>query len=137
MVAGERCTTIFPQGFTALRLEALRQLRLATGRLAHVGPPRSCTGNAGHVLCRALRLAPACYREFSFTADALGGSRTVLRVSGDLFDEPGLHYHDSSDWNIVFNNAANLATAMGQFAAVEGLNVQLSPDASSVIVRRN
>ncbi len=95
MVAGEHCATTFPQGFTALRLETNRLICTATKRLAHVGSgaQRSCTGNAVHLLCRALRLAPACYRQFAFAAYPREGPRrcrqTQLNIIGNLRDEPG------------------------------------------------
>lgn len=47
----------------------------------------------------------------------------------------GSYGHEHSDK--YYNSVAGLAAAMGRFAAVEGLSVQLSPDASCVIVRRN
>jgi len=136
MVAWEPCTTAFPQGFTALRLEANRLSWLASERMAHVGSEaqRACTGNAGQLLCRALRLAPACYRQFSLAAQPRKGPRMQLEIRDNLLDEPGGYGHEYSATD--FDSVAGLAAAMGQFAPGEGLSVQLSPDASCVIVRR-
>ena len=106
----------------------------AKERMAHVGSEaqRSCTGNAGQLLCRALCLAPACYPQFSLAA--LKGPRMQLEIRDNLLDEPGGYGHEYSATD--FDSVAGLAAAMGPFAAGEGLCVQLSPDASCVIVRR-
>ena len=139
VVARDGGTTALPQGFTALRMQATRLICRVTKRLAHVGsePQRFCTGNAVHLLCRALRLAPTCYRHFSLAAHPRERPCTRLRLVGVLKtagDEPGsntnTYLHDD------FGSSAGLTAAMGQFAAVEGLSVQLSLDASCVIVRR-
>ncbi len=81
MVAWEGCTTALPQGFTALRLETICLTCYTGKRLAHVGSEaqRSCTSNAVHLLCRALRLAPACYRQFSIAALPQTGRRCHVR----------------------------------------------------------
>ena len=103
-------------------------------RMAHVDSEaqRSCTGNAGQLLCRALRLAPAGYRQFSLAARK--GPRMRLKVMHNLLNELGVYAHEYSATD--FDSVAVLAAAMGQFAAGEGLSVQLSPDASCVILRR-
>ncbi len=141
MVAWESCATAFPRAFTALRLEANWLWCMVSKRLAHdgSGAQRSCTGDAVHLLCRALRLAPVCYRQFSFAAHLLDGRRNKLRVMGILLnndeDEPGSHGH--TYLRREFGSVADLAAAMGQFAGIEGLSVQLSLDACCIVVHRS
>jgi len=140
VVAWDGGITALPHGFAALRLEATRLIRCTVTELLAQGgskPQRFCTGNPAHLLCRALCLAPACYRHFSLAVHPLDGSPTQLKVEGTVWviAEPG---SDPANFTSEdFDSVACLAAAMGQFAAVEGLNVQLSPDASCVIVRRN
>ncbi len=137
VVAWEGCTAALPRGFAALHLETSGLSCMVRKRLAHLVSEAQSTRtvDAVHLLCRALRLAPACYRHFLLSAPPLEGPRTQLKVMGTLLGEPGSLTHTYV--REEFDSAADLAAAMGQFASVEGLNVQLSPDASCVIVRRN
>ena len=140
VVAWDGGTTELPQGFSTLRLEATRLICGVTKQLAQVGsePQRFCTGDAAHLLCRALRLAPTCYRHFSLAARPLDGSPTQLKVMGISWNIAGEEPDSDTDIHVLedFGSVAGLAAAMGQFAAVEGLSVQLSPDASCILVRR-
>ncbi len=146
VVAWDGGTTALPHGFAALRLEALRLICTVTKRLAHIGsePQRFCTGDAVHLLCRALRLAPTCYRQFSLAAHPLGGPRAQLKVMGIFLktagDNPGsdtdIHLPEEFGRFAVLELELELAATMRYFAAVEGLSVHLSRDASCVLVRR-
>ena len=137
LVAWEGCTTALPQGFTALHLETSGLSCIVAKRLAYLvsEAQSTCTIDAVHLLCRALRLAPACYRRFSLSAHPLEGPRTQLKVMGTLLAEPGSLTHTYV--REEFDGVAGLAAAMGDFAGVEGLNVQLSQDGSCIIVRRS
>ncbi len=140
MLAWEACTTQLPLGFTALRLESSCLFCSAEEGLAHAGTQaqRACTGNAVHLLCRALRLAPASYRRFSLAADEPNAQLTVtggVSVTDHDGDEPGAA--SASHAALQFGSIADLAVAMGQFAAAEGLEVQLLLGESCMLVRRS
>ncbi len=137
VLAWEACTTQFALGFSTLRLETNSLFCSAEEGLAHAGTQaqRACTQNAVHLLCRALRLAPQSYRRFLLAAD---GPNSQLTVTGGVLatesDEPVPDY--DYDAAAEFGSIAALAAAMGQFAAAEGLEVQLLLDESCIVVRR-
>ncbi len=136
VVAWEGCTTSIPQGFATLCLET-NGLHCKFDRgLALTGTEAQtcCTADAVHLLCRALRLAPKSYRHLELEADH---PRARLTLTGDVLmprddDEPDPAFHVES----IYHSVAELAAAMQQFAAAEGLSVHVSPDECSIIVSR-
>ncbi len=88
-----------------------------------------------HLLCRALRLAPACYRRFELAANK---PHAQVGVMGTLWATDDNESGSDTGVDIVGTefDCADLATAMGQFAAVESLSVQLSQDAPYMPLER-
>ena len=123
-----------PLGFAALRIEAHRLQCWGTVHLAHAssGCDERCLINPVHVLCRALRMAPPCYRRFE-----LATTHQPLHVSGGgivLIDDERSF---SRDTDVLFDSIASLAIAMQHFASREELSVSLSPDEYSISVCRS
>ena len=132
--------TSLPAGFASLRAEVNTLQCSADVRLPGAGPVAQtlCGESALQLLCRALRLAPACYRRFELAAAQPAADNKQLRVLGDMTLTRG---HGSADHrslaDAAFDSVAALGAAMAESAADEGLSVQLSPDEQSIVVRRN
>jgi len=126
------CRTFLPAGCAVLRLEANRLSCNAEDQLTPSGAPsqRPRTRNPVQLLCRALSLAPECYRRFEVTAkspdEPLQVDSSVLLPSGVSETYPGMR----------FGTVAALAAAMGQFAAIERLSVHMSADERSIVVHK-
>ena len=88
---------------------------------------------AAQLLCRALRLAPTSYRRFEL---APKDPDKPLTISVDLQLQCGLETTEPDIASASFDDAAGLAAAMQQYAAVEELSVNVSPDMASVIICR-
>ena len=91
-----------------------------------------------HLLCRALRLAPACYRHILLAA---ANPRAQLTVTGGvILSEDHEHAPGQVDYArdeaAHFSSAVDLAAAMRQFANAEGLSVHLSADEGSIMISR-
>ncbi len=122
--------------FVALRLE-INCLRL----MAVEKPPpgvsaaahRQCTDPV-HVLCRALRLAPATYRRFELAAAQPHAKLQIEAFVSHHYD--GCRDFRNRGRTARFDSVTQLAAAMQRFAAAEGLAVQLSADQLDVVVRR-
>ena len=92
-------------------------------------------GDAVHLLCRALHLAPAQYRQFVLAPDRL---RAHVEVMGFMLVADGEYrgVDHSSTVKADFSCVADLAVRMQQFADLQGLSVPLPRDECSIIVRR-
>ena len=80
--------TQLPAGFATLRVEASWSLHCwATERVPQPGQQaagRRCINNPVHLLCRALRMAPASYRRFELTTVRQQGP-LALYNGGDTY----------------------------------------------------
>ena len=87
-----------------------------------------------HLLCRTLRLAPACFRRFKWTPEK---PKEMLHLKADASfyaPEDDDYPHRSSakcSYTVV-----ELAAAMSRCGAAEGLIVDYSPKPLSIVVRR-
>ncbi len=138
MLAWEGHGTTLPAGFAALRLDT-NLLRLwVTERQPPAGPGSEALRDStepAQLLCRALRLAPACYRGFELAADQLNEPLKVFGHVSLPCGDPG-----SYAWHAAtadYHSIAELAAALQRFASAESVSVQLSPDEQSVIMRRS
>ena len=135
-LASAGCGTNLPMGFTTLRVETNQLHCYATGRPQQAEPAEAqglLDRNPVQLLCRALRLAPACYRRFELAArhpDAplqLSGAAVVVRTK----QQP-----QRSRGDVTFGSAAELGAAMRQCAAAEGLAVHVLPDERGIAICR-
>ena len=129
--------TRLPLGFETLRMETnWLHCQANEQLLPHAGAddlqhPR--TKDSVELLCRALQLAPACYRRFELATPQpdeplILESEIILKCG----DEQEKHAGDA----VGFVSVAGLAAAMRRFAAAESLRVLMSSDERSVIVHR-
>ena len=129
--------TSLPAGFAALRMETNWLQCHAEETMPH-GELVPKTFRAQHpvqLLCRALRLAPACYRRFELTARH---PDTPLEITSGIVSVYvyGNNEHKASGGGAAkFGSVAKLAVAMRRFANAEGLIVQYLPDDQSIVVR--
>ncbi len=125
--------TQLPLGFSALRMEMYRLHCWAEVRSSHAGRAygRRCLTNPVHLLCRALRMAPSCYRRFELAA----GYEKIHIIGAGCLHVLGRQHttHGSKD---VFDSITSLAAAMLRYASAENLSVALSPDESAILVHR-
>ncbi len=142
-LVGDGTQTLLPPGFSALRvvtdsLHCVLNVWLPSGEPAALCVPPA---DAVQLLCRALRLAPHCYRHFELLRKAGHHHEhgALLEMCGcvtyiDSLTGRRISRHDLDDAD--FDSVADLAGAMQHFAAAEHLIVQLSPDMHSIIVHR-
>ena len=115
-------------------------LRLQTNRLQGRTEEQQC--QSGHrttdpvqLLCRMLRMAPACYRRFELAARRLDAplqiQASILVVGGDWS-----HERLFRSKIVSCDGVAELAAAMRPCAQTEGLTVSVAPDEQSVILCR-
>ena len=144
-LVGDRRDTLLPEGFSGLRV-VTNSLHCAITLwlpIASGEPAALCVAPADAVqlLCRALRLAPRCYRQFELRRRA--GDRNerggLLAVYGcvkyiDSVTGRRVSQHDLD--NADFDSLTDLASAMQQLAAADHLIVQLSQHINSIVVRR-
>jgi len=129
--------TALQWGFATLRMETNRVQWRATERLATLGQWAigQYTTDPAELLCRALRLAPACYRHFELTAAA---PETPLELSSAVLlvwaAEPETTTHDRV---ASFDSVGELAAELRRCAQAEGLSVQLSQDERTVVLSRD
>ena len=131
-----QCTDI-PDGFSVFRLETNNLICSAKVLL----PPTAADaqqawkGDAVQLLCRALRLAPACYCRFELAPSSFMGD-AMAEIEGEVQLISG----SQRSWHIpstaFFEDFAEFAAAMQRVAVGEGLSVQLSQNQRSIIVRR-
>ena len=128
--------TSLPVGFAALRLETNWLHCYAEEMMPYTEAEAEAFGSRDPVqlLCRALRLAPACYRRFELTArhpDA------PLEIASAVLCIYGSDQRKSDGGKAAkFGSVAELAVSMRQHAAAEGLTVQYLPDDRSIVVCR-
>ena len=120
------------RGFTTLRLRTNRIQGQVEELQWHSGIR---TTEPVQLLCRMLRMAPACYRRFELTArrpDApLQIQTSVLVTSEDWSRERVFRPKTAS-----FDSVAELAAALQSCAQAEGLTVRVAPDEQCVILSR-
>ena len=134
---GQSIATHLPEGFAVFRAETNHLQCSAEVMLPSNArdAERDWTGDSVQLLCRALRLAPPCYRRVELAASC--PDDTVIMIEGGV-----MLYREGRErsWRTappaVFVDIPGLASAMQRYAAVERLIVQTSPDQHSVIVRR-
>lgn len=141
MVSWEGTGTELTHGFATLRMQT-NHLQCCALESVH---GETYTTDPVQVLCRAMRLAPACYRCFKMEAMQAHSSLQVEAEVTVVFcpdDEDGNSCDDydtegADDDGIrrlhrelvsVFDSIAELAAAMQQCTAAEGLRVSLSRD---------
>jgi len=138
MPAWEGRGTNLPAGFATLRMETNLLRVWVTERQPPAGPGSEALRDStdpAQLLCRALRLAPACYRGFELAADQLDKPLEVLgHVSLPCGDAGSYAWHAAT---AEYHSIAELAAALQRFASAESVSVQLSPDEQSVIMRRS
>jgi len=137
MLAWEGDGTELPPGFAVLRLETNALSCSAEERLQHARDKTKSSRDPVQLLCRALRLAPRCYRRLEL-APQFPDKPLVIR--GDLLllcagTKP--FPRRDRDREATFANIAELAAAMQGFDAAEAINVCLTPDEQTIIVVRD
>ena len=136
LLAWEGRGTTLPLGFSVLRIRTNDLLCTAVERLPdHVGPEaeRPVTKDSAQLLCRALRLAPLCYRRVELMAAQLHEPLTVAGETRLLCAAGDKTYCDrAAEWESI----AALAAAMRRFEAAEGVSVCLARDEQCIIVHR-
>ena len=135
MLSWEGRGTRFPLGFTTLRIEANALLCVAMERTpqAGVAVAKRCVKNPVHLLCRALRMAPASYRRFELTATR---QHLPLHIIGGGHMSVGDRMTRVKGRSVTFDSIADLAVAMRQYAAAESLSVHVLPDERSIVIDR-
>ncbi len=127
--------TVFPPGFTTMRIETTSLLCWATERTPQPVPVAAgrCMKNPVHLLCRALRMAPACYCRFELTAKR---QHLALHIFGGGIIHAGDRKNLHKDRSVKFDSIADLAVAMLRYAAAESLRVRVLPDGQSIVIDR-
>ncbi len=137
LLAWEGRGTVLPLGFAALRMRTNDLLCTAVEILPdHVGPEveRAATADAVQLLCRALRLAPLCYRRIELMAAQPHKPLTITGETRLLSATGGNIYCDRA---VEWQSIAGLAAAMRRFEAAEGVSVCMTRDEQCIIVHRN
>ena len=128
--------TNLPLGFAVLRLQANSLWCYASVPFVAPSSRGHHSDDAVQMLCRALRMAPACYRHIELVAadeeqrlDLVGGHHV-------WFEDQA--YLDSIEAEANFDSIAELAAAMRHIAlaGVPELSVLLSSDERTIIVHR-
>ncbi len=129
--------TALQGGHATVRMETNRVECWATERLPTAGQwaTGQYTTDPAKLLCRALRLAPACYCRFEWTAAVPEaplelGAFVLLVWSFVPESEP-------RDQVASFDSVGDLAAVLQEYAAAEGLSVQLSQDERTVVISRD
>lgn len=129
--------TRLPPGFATARIETNRVGCWSLEPLPHTAQATEecCVANPVHLLCRALRMAPASYHRFELAA---AQQSRPLEIAGGGYVDVGEHETclSPSSNTATFDSIAGLAAAMRRFEAAEGLMVHVSPDEQTIFVRR-
>jgi len=135
-----------PEGFAALRVETNHLKCWPRVELPPEAPGarddvwmRDWVVSPVQLLCRTLRLAPACYQCFELAVASPKKHLTVSCGDGVSDSDDRDMYPDNSDDDCVlptFKSVVELAAAMRRFAVVERLRVDVWPDERTIIVRR-
>ena len=133
MLNWEGCGTRLPPGFTTLRTDTNFMGCWAMERTPRPEPAAAgrCIKNPVHLLCRALRMAPASYRRFELTA-----TEPPLHVFGGGIIYVGNQKTLHEDRSVTFSSIADLANAMQRYAAAESLSLHLLPEERSIVISR-
>ena len=134
MPAWDGLGTPLPPGFAALRMETNWLRCHAMDEQPQAGPGPEATrriADPGQLLCRALQLAPACYRRFELAAARLG---QPLEVSFEL--SCGGDKEASDGASATYASVAELTAAMQRFASAESVSVRLSSNEQTIIMHR-
>jgi len=133
MRAWEGVGTELPPGFATLRLETNALYCSAEEKLRRAGREAYCPDEPTQLLCRAMRLAPECYRRIEVAA---AQPNKALTVRSNIIllctDNNQSHHRDAT-----FASVAELAAAMQRCESAEGVKVCLTPDARNVVVVRD
>ena len=135
MLAWDARGTRLPLGFTALRMQTNWLQCWAVARLPHTEPAAEgrCLNHPVHLLCRALRMAPACYRRFELAA-AEHDAKVHILGGGTIHMDGKERTHRGTA--TTCRNLSKLASEMRRYAAAEGLSVHVLPDGCSIVVHR-
>jgi len=127
--------TRFPPGFTTMRIETNSLWCWATERTPQPGSAaaKRCMNSPVHLVCRALRMAPACYCRFELTAKR---QHLALQIFGGGIVHVGGRKTLHKDRSSTFGSISDLAAAMQQYAAAESLSVHVLPEERSIVVDR-
>ena len=134
MVAWEGHGTKLPRGFAGLRIGGASRLQLQAEEWLPHEPEeggRSALEPA-QLLCRALRLAPACCRWFELAAAKPEAPLMLMAITSLRWDDK----RASGMRMKSFPNIAELCAALRRFAAAEGLEVCAAPGEASILMRR-
>lgn len=135
---GGRETTL-PLGFDVLRLQS-NGLQCYASEDVPFGAPADAGhhfGDAVQLLCRALRMAPACYRRIELGA-AHQEQRLEIVGGRHMYVGAKRVYCGSPEKEANFDGIAELAAAMQHYAHTEvpKLSVLVSPDERTIVVHR-
>ncbi len=133
-MAWEGHGTKLPRGFAGLRMRGASRLQLQAEERLPREPEeggRSALEPA-QLLCRALRLAPACYRWFELAAAKPEAPLMLMAMTSLRWDD----MRASGMRMASFSGVAELAAALRRFAAAEGLVVCGAPGEASILMRR-
>ena len=140
MVAWEGDGTDITWGFAAIRVETGRMQCIAEEQPLD-DQPGACTRQTTdpvQLLCRALRLAPACYRRLELKPDkwdmpfCIGGEMYY-----DWMDRDNAYDRLYANTPASFDSISELAAALQRCAAAEGLTVHCRLDELIVVLSRN
>ena len=129
--------TALEWGFAAVRMESNRVRCSATERLPQADPQSAgrCTVHPVQLLCRALRLAPACYRRFELVA-AQPEAPLQIDSSVHLSWAGGVETVQGNG-SASFDSVNELKAAMRRFVKEEKLRLVRSPGEHIIVVRRS
>ena len=138
MAAWKGRGNVLPQSFAALRVETnqlwIQSHERFSGPDAHTCQLHSATDPV-QLLCRAVRLAPACYRRFVWTAADPAEPLHVNAAVRLSLDGMSAGRHPST--TATFECVKHLDAAVQQCAIEEHVNVSVSPDERSIVIIRD
>ena len=85
------------------------------------------------LMCRALRLTPACYSYFELSA---ANPHAPVHIEARVSLSGWYSGPNSVEGAVSFDSIAELATAMSQFAVMEGLRMRMLPGARGIVLQR-
>jgi len=137
MIAWEGRGTQLPPGFVALRMHtnSVRSWANEWYPDDFTKDRFTLTTNPAQLLCRALRLAPSCYRRFELRA-AQPAVSLFVEANVWLKHSRGGCVERHTSPVASFETVAQFAAALQQCTDAEGVSVSLSPNERSVIIDR-
>jgi len=137
MLGFEGCGTRLPLGFTELRAEtnSLRCSVHVEEQPPHPGSAAAdhCIKDPVHFLCRVVRLALVRYSRFELAAEQ---QDEPLQLVSSLYLYRGCK-SDLHDGYAIFDSIDELAVAMQQYAAAEGLKLRVASNKQSIRLSRS